>query len=152
MIKIQNNQADEILRQKIPGYKKFSLIINYPNAKLDIDIASGKGLGKGGAKIRKHTYYFSADDGDNCFYGKSPQLEGFQIFHLFDDHIEVTAAMESEPYVTFKHKKSLKNVANKNSGKTFKYKGKDYDLKIGKCGGKYIMVNFKKIYVNKEIS
>lgn len=145
----QNEQANKIMGKKIPKYRYFELTINYPDAKLTIGIAdNGKGLGLGGPKIRKHVYYFSADDGDNIFYGKSPQLPGFQMFHLFDDHIEVTAAKESEPYVSFKHKKSLKNVANAHSGKTFKYKGKDYDLKVGKRGGKYIMVDFKKIYVS----
>ena len=148
----QNEQANKIMSKKIPKYRYFELTINYPDAKLIIGLAdNGKGLGLGGPKIRPHVYYFSADDGDNSFYGKSPQLEGFQMFHLFDDRIEVTAAKESEPYVTFafKRKKSLKNIANADDGKTYNYKGKNYDLKVGKRGGRYIVVDFKKIYVKK---
>lgn len=146
----KNVEANKIMGKKIPRYRYFELIISYPDAKLTVGIADkGSGLGLGGPKIRKHVYYFSADDGDNSFYGKSPQLEGFEMFHLFDDHIEVTAAKESEPYVTFKHKKSLKNIADVDNGKTYKFKGKNYNLKVGNRGGEYILVDFKKIYVKK---
>ncbi|RYZ85719.1 MAG: hypothetical protein EOP04_15375, partial [Proteobacteria bacterium] len=94
------------------------------------------GLGWGGPKIRGEEYYFSAD-GDNCFYSKSPSLKGFQMFHLYDDRIEIWAAKESKPYgiFIFNKKKSLKNIANADSGKNHKYKGKDYKLKVGNRGG-----------------